>query len=320
MHAREEYLQKRARSFPVPVISAGNISMGGTGKTPVCAYLLQKLAASGHRPVVLTRGYKSDAPRYPHMVHPREDPEVCGDEPLLLSRVSRKGRVVVDHRRTRSASWALKHLSPTVFILDDAFQHLHIHRDLNLVILTPKDLGQEWNRVFPAGMWREGLHALHRADVFLVNIQDRDPDAVIKTAEKRLLHFRRRMVFFDVQPWQLINLDSGGRTLHIQNRSYFLLSAVAAPEKIFSSACKFFGYPPLKHMVFADHHPLGTRTAEAVARQAGKLGIKDVVCTAKDAVKLKPWPGLSIWVLEARVVFSGRNEQKLWQSINKCMK
>ena len=311
MSLRQHYLLRRAWTAPVPVVSVGNINMGGTGKTPVCAFLLKHLLTWGQRPVLLSRGYKARPPHYPHPVHSLDDPDCCGDEPLMLAQIPGRLRVVVDPSRKRAAGWALRHLSPSVFVLDDGFQHLRLHRDLDLVLLTARDLQEDWDRVFPGGRWREGVQALKRADLFLVNTRDKSVDEMKSLADGRLIDFRKPVIFFRIKVNSLQRLGDKISTYNIQSRQYLLISAVAGPEKIFSSAWDFLGYPPVKHLIFPDHHPLDHRAVQEIFQSARKMGVQDVLCTAKDAVKLRPQAGLNFWILQTGLLFSENGEETL---------
>ena len=311
MCLRQHYLLRRAWTAPVPVVSVGNISMGGAGKTPVCTFLLQHLEAWGQRPVLLSRGYKARPPRYPYPVHRLDDPGCSGDEPLMLAQIPGGCRVVVDPSRKRAAGWAVKHLSPTVFVLDDGFQHLRLHRDLDLVLLTPGDLQKDWNRVFPRGRWREGVQALKRAHAFLVNTRDQPLDEVKKSAAGRLKDFKNPVFFFNIKVNSLQRLGDKISTYNIQSRPYLLISAVAGPEKIFSSAWEFLGYPPERHLVFPDHHPLDCRAVQEIFELSSKMGVQDILCTAKDAVKLQPQAGLNYWIMQTGLLFAQNGKENL---------
>ncbi len=315
MTLRQDHLLKKSWTAPAPVVSVGNISMGGSGKTPLCAWLLQHLESMGHKPVLLSRGYKARPPRYPHLVHSRDDPVTSGDEPLMLSRIPGRSRIVIDPSRKRAAGWAVKHLSPSVFVLDDGFQHLGLHRDLDLLLLTVRDLGGDWDMVFPRGRWREGVQALKRADVFLVNIQGQPVEEVIKSAAARLEAFRRPVFFFQIKVNSLQRLGDKVSKFNIQGRPYLLISAVAGPEKIFSSAREFLGYPPEKHLVFPDHHPLDHRAVKQLFQLANEMVVQDILCTTKDAVKLQPQAGLNFWILQTGLLFTENGEENLLDAV-----
>ena len=132
-----------------PCLSVGNISWGGTGKTPVCAHILTWAVRQGLTPALLTRGYGAHPPRLPFVVEPDSQAVQAGDEPLLLSRMAQKAKVLVDPDRCRGAEMAERRFLADLIVLDDGFQHHALKRDLDLVLLTAEDLERDWGRVFP---------------------------------------------------------------------------------------------------------------------------------------------------------------------------
>ncbi|MFW6036375.1 MAG: tetraacyldisaccharide 4'-kinase [Desulfonatronovibrio sp.] len=309
--------KRRSAWLPVPVVSVGNISMGGTGKTPVCAFLAENFAEKGRKPVILTRGYKSGVKKYPHLVSTDDDPGVCGDEPLLLARtLAGKADVVVDPARVRGASWALQKLKPDIFILDDGFQHVQINRNLDLVLLTPYDLQEGWNKVFPQGLWREDKRALGRADICLVNLWGRSigeiKDLVAEKAELK----KCPVFYLDMQVQGVKNLDTGQIAADIAQRPYLLVTGVANPQKIVLSARDFLGYAPSSHMALPDHHRFGPETLKEMTVLAEKLGVKDIICTSKDAVKITSPALLRVWEIIIRPAIADMQENEFMKTID----
>ncbi|SBV92627.1 Tetraacyldisaccharide 4'-kinase [uncultured delta proteobacterium] len=291
-----------------PVVSVGNISWGGTGKTPVVDYLLGKTAESGLRTVVLTRGYKAAPPELPFPVHRDDDPASVGDEPLLLARRHPNVLVLVDPKRSRAAAWAEKNAKPQLFLLDDGMQHLAVERDLNLVLLTPGDLLDGWNKVIPAGKWREDKSALSRADAFCMKVDAAILPGIIPVAEKRLAAYDRPLFFFDLLPTGLTRLIPYGRGLpetapDLGGSPYTLVCGTGNPDHVRKTASSLLGREPADSIIVQDHH----HYAEADVTSARQKGYP-VVCTAKDAVKLAPFLPIfndtPVWILDVRAVFS----------------
>jgi tetraacyldisaccharide 4'-kinase len=295
---------EKSEKLPLPVISIGNIAMGGTGKTPVCEYLAGRLAETGIKGVILSRGYKATPGTCPFLVDPDGDPLTCGDEPLMLAR-SLQGRfqVVVDPVRLRGGEWAMRNLDPQVFILDDGFQHVLLRRDMNILLLTPHDLGQGWDRVFPAGMWREGKKALTRADLFLVNTLGQGTREISALAEKRAIPAMGQVFFFSLEALGLEDLSTGEESAGIDSRPYLLVTGVAGPERVYKTAADMLGRAPAVHLVFNDHHPFGPGSMRRIKKAAASCKVRDIVCTAKDAVKLSPAPGLRFHVIRTTLRF-----------------
>jgi tetraacyldisaccharide 4'-kinase len=161
----------RPRRLRHPVISVGNLTVGGTGKTPLVIALAEALAASGRRPVVLSRGYRRQS-RGVVVVSRGHGPEVgweeAGDEPFLIARRVPGAAVVVGADRFGAGRRAEEHDLGDVFLLDDGFQHRQLARDLDLVAVDPADWAGP-DRLLPGGRWREPKEALGRADAALVS-------------------------------------------------------------------------------------------------------------------------------------------------------
>jgi tetraacyldisaccharide 4'-kinase len=298
---------------PIPCISVGNISWGGTGKTPFCQYLIKFSLQHGLCPVILTRGYKANPPTYPYLVQPDDEPTTSGDEPLLLARTSSQARIIIDPDRTRAGKWALKHLNPDIFILDDGFQHLKVKRHLNLVLFSPEDILTQWNKVIPAGSWRESEIALKRADIFLINTWDRDKAILTGHASRKLARFNKPIFYFSIYPTELINLKTRARLSHLNNEPYILITSVANPQKVFSSVTYFLSYPPQKHISFPDHYHFDKKDFDNLLQLVHKKNIKYIVCTTKDAPKLKKFTYPYLLALKAEVKFSSENKQQFEQ-------
>lgn len=275
---------------PVPCISVGNIAMGGSGKTPLTQWLLHWACARGVRPVVLTRGYGARPPHLPYLVTPGSTAAQAGDEPLLLASGCPGGHVVVDPLRRRSGPWAMARLHPDLFVLDDGFQHLAVRRHLDLVLLRPADLEQDWDRVVPAGYWREGAPALRRAMAFLVKASPERFAALAPALERRLGGLgllRDRPVFsFELRATGLRRLDGHGVDLQsVRHGEWLLASGIADPAQAAESLTALLGRPPAAIRPFPDHHAFTTADVAALrALAAGRL----LVVTPKDAVKLAP--------------------------------
>jgi tetraacyldisaccharide 4'-kinase len=312
MQARAFRYATRGLAFPFrakrPVISVGNIAWGGTGKTPVVEYLLTKTAGEGLTSVVLTRGYKASAPELPFAVSPgEENPLASGDEPLLLARRHPEALVMVDPRRRRAAAWAEKNARPDLFLLDDGMQHLDIARDLDIVLLRPEDLLDQWNKVIPAGSWREGKSALGRAHAFCLKADLPRFTALSAVAGQRLAAYGRPLFSFHLAPSGLERLVPYGKALpetrgDLGGTPYTLVCGTADPGQVAKTATDFLGYPPAETRAFPDHHRYTAEDVRAFCSPS-----RPVVCTAKDAVKLAAHlaeaAGTPIWVLGVSAVF-----------------
>lgn len=293
---------------PVPCISVGNIRWGGTGKTPLCQWLLGWAQEQGLRPALLTRGYRARPPFLPFHVRPDSPVDQAGDEPLLLARSTPQARIIVDPRRIRSGPWAWRKWRPDLFVLDDGFQHLAVQRDLNLVLLIPQDLDQDWNQTIPRGPWREGAQALHRADAFLLKTFDPLTPRLKRLMTQRLAGFAKPVFLCFATPRGLTNLISGEHRLSLPDAGYALVSGIANPFSLERTAQTLLQALPVRHFAFADHHEFSLEDLSRIIRQAGAQGIKHLICTAKDATKIQPllaWnPEVQWWSLEMELGFA----------------
>lgn len=271
-----------------PVVSVGNVAMGGTGKTPVSLWLCRAALAAGLTPCVLTRGYRASPPSLPWRVGPHDPPGACGDEPLLLKRACPKAEVVVDPVRRRGGLWASEALAPDLFVLDDAFQHLALERDLDLCLLRTDDLGESWGRTFPAGYWREGETALRRAHAFLIKTPDGSLGSLSAQGRGRLASLERPVFAFSLAPQALLPLHGGPPIRDLGQEPYVVACGVAHPGQVAHTAQQLLGYPPEEVLVFADHHAFDEADLRSLRARAGQTGAGHVLVTAKDAVKIDP--------------------------------
>lgn len=299
-------LLKRWRP-PAPCISVGNIRWGGTGKTPFCQWLLHWAEKKNLKSALLTRGYKAAPPDLPYLVGQDSTAVHSGDEPLLLARSAPTARIVVDPKRIRSGPWVWKQGRPDLFILDDGFQHLAVIRDLNLVLLLPEDLGRDWARTIPQGPWREGPLALVRADAFCIKAGERDAADLQQAIKTRLAPMGKPVFFFSPRPRSLTNLKTNEEVQSL-GRPYLLVSGVAHPTSVEQTTRDLLATPPCKHLAFADHHTFLESDIQGIIGQAQAMNAADIVCTAKDAVKIAPMlnrnsAALSWWRLDMDLAF-----------------
>ena len=295
---------------PRPCISVGNISLGGKGKTPLAQWLLQSAARKNKTPVLLTRGYKASPPYYPFLVRSDSSPSESGDEPLMLARSCKRALVVVDPRRDRGGQWIMERNRPDLFVLDDGMQHLRVERDVDLVLLDTRDLVRDWNMVLPSGPWREGKKALERADAILLNVPPQREEEMFARLRARFEPEHRPVFSFHVETVGLKGLD-GSNAEHPPGEPYLLFSGVGSPEGVKQGAADLLGAPPQQHLVYPDHHPFSEGDWERIRRNADSLRCRTIVCTAKDAVKLKGVKDSRIAWLDLRLSFGGSENSEL---------
>lgn len=278
-----------------PCVSVGNISWGGTGKTPVTDWLLSHAREKGLRAAVLTRGYGAHPSRLPLRVEAGMPASECGDEPLMLAMRHPEAVVMVDPDRSRAGRVLEKECPPDFFLLDDGFQHVSTGRDLDLVLLDKDDVRfrpapgrppSNWNRIIPAGSWREPVSALHDAGAFLIKMEVPEWPEFVPALRERLRPFPRPVFAFCMEP---SGLRPVGKNLASEapfagasavEGPYAFLCGIGDPSQALHTAVSFLGRAPEKVLAFPDHHDF-CREADSLRN----LGLP-VVCTGKDAVKL----------------------------------
>ncbi|MGM0423319.1 MAG: tetraacyldisaccharide 4'-kinase [Thermodesulfobacteriota bacterium] len=289
---------------PVPCISVGNICSGGSGKTQVCAWLLQWALQQGLQPGLLSRGYKGRPQELPLQVTLESLPQECGDEPLMLARQFPGAYIIVDPKRKRAGQWLFSQGKAGLCILDDGFQHLPVKRDLDLVLLRPEDLSWDWARVLPRGAWREGPKALNRASAFLLKADSKGFKGLMPQARSRLGPLDKPVFGFMPRMKSLLRLIDGYRLSPGQwQGDYVLLSAVGDPQGVERSLSSNLGLEPLHHFAFQDHAFFSREAWQRILNRA-KAWDAQVICTPKDAVKLEAFASSRVWTMELALEFS----------------
>lgn len=260
---------RQPHTLALPAISVGNLMVGGTGKTPVAAWVAGELRREGAEPAIVLRGYGDDEP----LVHERLNPGIP---------------VVVSPDRVRGVARA-ETLGADVAVLDDAFQHRRAGRDVDLVLLS----ADRWNpspRLLPAGPWREPLSALQRASMVLITRKAASPAAAHAIADTLRHRFTSLWVGVVALGFQELRAAHGESTMPLETLRDARVLAVAAigdPSAYLRQLAA--AGATVRAAVFPDHHAFSHDDATRLAGMVtpGEMAI----CTLKDAVKLAPhWP------------------------------
>ncbi len=309
---------KSSHRFPVPVISVGNLTFGGTGKTPTVIALVRDLVRHQRRPAVLTRGYGRDNDEPLVLVGPDSttSPEKAGDEPLELAFRLPGVPIVVDADRVRGGQRALQ-LGADVLVLDDGFQHFRVARDLDLVLL---DDGDPWggDHLPPRGRLREPPSALRRADAVLIT--KLPPGAAsppeetvrqVQTIAPGMPVFGARLALTRIR-----TPDGNYGPDALRGRRVFAIAGVGRPGG-FLDLLEQSGALVVGHRWFADHHQFQPTELRRVLSRSHDLEAT-VVTTAKDAVKLPP--DFSAWSLEVSMQPLVGGWDQLWESSSEVLR
>lgn len=279
-YARDGHAVKRAG---IPVLSVGNVTVGGTGKTPVAAWAASRLRALGATPAIVMRGYGDDEP----LVHARLNPDV---------------RIVADPDRARGVESA-RVQGADVAILDDGFQHRRLGRDSDWVLVA----AEQWHAdaaLLPAGPLREPLEALKRADVIVVTRKSASAHVASELAGSLARRFPQAGVAVcHLTMDALVNALTGAREplARLRSGGFVATAAVGQPAAFFSQL-EALG-ARIERRAFRDHRAFSAADVAVLASEAERLD--GVVCTLKDAVKLAPlWPraGPTLWYVSQIVV------------------
>jgi tetraacyldisaccharide 4'-kinase len=280
----------RTRRLAHPVISIGNLTLGGTGKTPLTIFLAEKLSASGFRPVILSRGYRRTTRGC--LIVSRGQGAVtswqqAGDEPYLMAqRLAGRAAVVVGESRYLAGVLAQREKLGNLFLLDDGFQHLQLHRDVDIVAIDP----EEWlqgEKLLPTGRWREPRSAIGRAHAACIQ--------GTTTLDLPVAQFAVHLEADPTEPgmWK--------------GRSITAFAGIAKPERFFSML-ESQGVQINRRVAFPDHHHYSDQEL---------IGLKDEisVTTEKDFVKLEGRGNFAVFRVSANIADFKRLHDLILQRI-----
>ena len=321
-----DYGVLRQRSFQVPIISVGNLTFGGTGKTPFTLWLAEYLHSKNKRSMVLMRGYKGRLENSSGLIHSGKkinpDPTDYGDEALLFARRLEDATIVVGKKRGNNLSFYFPKVLPDVVLLEDGHQHINLKRKLNIVLFDALMPISRY-RVAPLGYMREGFHALKDADLVVIGRADIASTEKI-TALKNLLlpHLPTGIHFAEVgfRPNGFYNsaYDMVYTLDQMRNRKVICVAGVANPQS-FYKILEDLGAEILITESFPDHHFFKLDEINALLSYA-KNEDALIVTTEKDIVRMKKVvDDESIIFLEVDIHFlSGEKETK--DVIDSCFK
>jgi len=325
-------------SLGVPTVSVGNITVGGTGKTPLVAFVAEILAATGEKVCVLSRGYGRDNPKKRVLVSDGEkilvEVKTAGDEPFeLAQKLLGKAVIVADANRVSAGNWARERFGITAFVLDDAFQHRRVRRDINIVTIDATNpFGN--GKLLPAGILREPLENLKRADAIVVTranlvgnvaglkaqISKYNANCQIFVAENKtsslidLKNFLARAQDEANYELRVTNYEKKPVTNHRPSATshYFAFCALGNPNNFFEQLQKE-NFNVVLTEEFPDHHYYTQKDIEKLEAKARQANAEILLTTAKDAVKLKNLRFDSpCFVVESEMIFDGENNFRDW--------
>ncbi len=273
-----------------PVVSIGNLAVGGAGKTPATLAVAERLVRRGRRVAVLSRGYgarRTDERLVSDGGRTLLPAEEAGDEPLLLARRLPGVAVLCGGRRVDLARRAVGELGADALVLDDGFQHRALHRDLDVVVLDAANPSGN-GRLLPRGPNREPWSALRRADLAWLSRTDQAAPAALDALRARVAESTGRPPVESIHAVEDVLDGSLGRSFGaaaLAGRRVLLLCALARPEG-FRRTLASLGAEVAGERVFRDHHAFRDEELEEALRGADEAGCEAVATTEKDAVRL----------------------------------
>jgi len=276
---------KQSVEHPVPVIVVGNISVGGTGKTPLVVYLCELLKNAGYTPGIITRGYGGKNTDWPVLVDKYSDPAMCGDEPALMAQ--RTGvAVIAGPDRNQDIEQLLNNHKVDVVISDDGLQHYRLQRDIEIVVIDgARGLGNE--RCLPAGPLREPASRLDSCDFVVFNEATPDAGYSMQLVAANVCH---------------LNSDIQQPLSQWKNIKVHAISGIGNPSRFFQTL-KAAGVDVVEHH-FPDHYQF----TKADIVFADDL---PVVMTEKDAVKCKQFASCKHWYVPVSATLNDRFQQDI---------
>ena len=283
----------RSERISAPVISVGNLTTGGTGKTPLVESIARLVAAEGKRVCILTRGYGRKDPRQRVVVSDGTtllaDANTAGDEPRLLAEsLLGLAAVISDADRVSAARWAAANLATEVFILDDGFQHLKIARDLNILVV---DATNPWGggQLLPRGRLREPLNGMQRADCVVITHADQAGDiGSISSLKARIAELAgpKPVITSRVRTRGLTPIQQATAIAGTPAEPIGAFCGIGNPDSFFAHL-KLDGHSICYTRKFADHQIYQQSDVDQVVADARSSGAQILLTTAKDAVKLR---------------------------------
>jgi tetraacyldisaccharide 4'-kinase len=313
-----------SRKLPRPVISIGNLTVGGTGKTPLVIYLCEKLAGWCH-PAILTRGYGRKSKRdYMAVPSPKLlDSRAAlffGDEPVMMARRLKNTSIHIGPNRYKNGLKALDRDPVDVFLLDDGFQHVELARDLDIVIV---DGGEDVRtlQTLPAGPLREPVESISRADIVVINHCKADGSHKI---DMNWLRSQCPDVPIVLSRYEIKGMINAGTnevadSKNFKKRKLFAFCGIARPQHFYSTLMEQ-GLNVVGSKSFNDHHIFTGRELSDLSDQAAALGADGLISTEKDVARLDTdklgplplfFPRLDLIVLDG--------EENMWERIGEVL-
>ncbi len=316
-----------SHQLPCKVICVGNISVGGTGKTPMTMHVAQEIQQLGYKAAIISRGYRGSAENHGGIVSDGKSicmgPEQAGDEPYMIARRLREIPVIIGKNRYAAGMLAVKKFQPDVMVLDDGFQHLRLKRDIDLVLLDHAlPFGNA--HLLPRGILREPISSLARGTACILTrypAGTEEPatssiDLIKKyTPPNRVFTSSHDPYCYGVKSGEQISLNraidrySRQKIDGLKKETIFGFSGIARNAD-FQNTVKGLGFNTTGFLEFSDHHRYSAHDLSYIQSKAERAGARCLITPEKDLVRLSPQNPFSLELIVVGVKVSFGNNQR----------
>ena len=283
---------KKTLKIDVPVISIGNLTMGGTGKTPFVIWLVQKCLEMGLQPAVASRGYRADDSGWND-----EAKELAFHFDNLPQAISPKRYTAIQKMLAEAKN---RETPIDVVILDDGFQHRQLHRDLDIVLLDAMNpFG--YNHVFPRGTLRESISSLKRADIAILSRSDFVEEEKKEKIHQKVLLMNPTIHWCEIKhtPAKLVSITNNHYPVSdLYDKNILAFCGIGNPSN-FRKTLSDNSFQITEFIVFPDHFNYDQETLNDLVNRCQKKSVRHIICTMKDLIKIREWnfPEISIYAI-----------------------
>jgi 3-deoxy-D-manno-octulosonic-acid transferase len=309
----------KSKKLNAKVISIGNVTLGGTGKTPLVIYLSQKLKERKLKVAILTRGYRRKKKGLTELAEENKNKipwSEAGDEPYLLASRLHDIPVLISKERKASGVYAEKKYQAEVLVLDDGFQHWKLSRDLDIVVIDATNPSGN-SRLFPAGILREPLSSLRRADILILNKVDQIINKENLIQVLRVYNQDAPIIesVYEINSIERLFEHAVIEEKNVEGKKCLAFSGIGNPVS-FEKNLKRSKVEVLKHHRFPDHFFYQKRDILSLEKEAQKLGALFMITTEKDSVRIPMMNELKIpiYVVKIDLVIT-KGEEIFWKKI-----
>ena len=298
----------KCQEFDKPIISIGNITMGGTGKTPMVIYLANYLKKNGNKPGIISRGYGRDSKGL-ITVHDGNNllatVDISGDEPYLMARILDNVPVVVCENRCRGIKQLLNNYSVDVIIMDDGFQHRQVNRDLDIIAISAYEKQKDYELI-PLGNLREPIKNIKRADLV---IYTKTENYKIPAIHSKIKHNLSGNIINSFMQFVLMKYDdSGYHKVQPPDNYFFAFCGISDPRSFINYASKL-GLKIKDERFYKDHQNYTQTIIEQLSEQIKRNACNHVLTTEKDIVKLPDsfLDEFEVYIIKIDIVFENES-------------